>query len=373
MFTTSTIGLRTAAELLRRNVPVTLRSPVAPLHPSVCSVGAGGLWMPFHCDDPRTDRWALETLHELWAIGKDTSNQLVEIMPAILLRPNNADTTSVTSDTDVTYPDNDKLPGWTKDARLEFQQLTVEMLSWQNIVTKLRIPTEEELKQAGYMHAWMFRTPIVDAPRMLEALLEEVTHHPESDVDVETGEYYESVEQMQEVAKSLDCNVVINCTGLGSKELCGDDQLVGGRGVLLQLERQDCPRQPLLQGMEKDAIVMTDSPPWGSDAEPCYMIPRGDIIAIGGTYLEGDTHPEVRDSERATLLKNAKFLGVDIANAKVRGEWAGFRPARPTTRCEEEMLGSNDVRVIHSYGHGGSGWTVNVGTAKEVADILLLR
>lgn len=335
--------------------------------------------MPFHCDDPRTDRWALETLHELWAIGKDASNsssksRLVEIMPAILLLRNNADTVSVTSDTDVTYPDNDKLPGWTKDARLEFQQLTVEMLSWQNTVTKLRIPTEEQLKQAGYMHAWMFQTPIVDAPRMLEVLLEEVTQHPDSNVEVETGEYYESVEHMQEVAKSLGCDAVINCSGLGSKELCGDSQLIGGRGVLLQLERQDCPRQPLLHNLEKDAILLTDSPPWGSETEPCYMIPRGDIIAIGGTYLEGDTYPEVRDSERATLLQNAKLLGVDMANAKIRGEWAGFRPARPTTRCEEEVTGDggpNAVRVIHSYGHGGSGWTVNVGAAKEVADILL--
>ena len=29
-------------------------------------MGAGGLWMPFHCDDPRTGRWAAETLDELF-------------------------------------------------------------------------------------------------------------------------------------------------------------------------------------------------------------------------------------------------------------------------------------------------------------------
>ena len=145
---------------------------MSPLHPSVAAVGAGGLWMPYHCDDSRTDRWALETLDELWTIAKqqqqDSSNRLVEILPAIVLHSNNDHVTSQTKDTQVTYPDTSKLPAWTQDARLEFQQLTVEMLAWQNIVLKLKIPTEQALKQAGYWHMWMFQTPIVDSPKMLQ-------------------------------------------------------------------------------------------------------------------------------------------------------------------------------------------------------------
>jgi D-amino-acid oxidase len=167
------LGLRTAVELLRRKIPVTVRSPVSPLHQSVCSMGAGGLWMPYHCDDKRTDRWAHETLDELWGLGEDNNNDTVEIMPAIVLLNNNRDLVSQTADTEVTYPDNEKLPTWSKDTRLQFQQLTVEMLSWQNTVKKLRIPSEEELKQAGYWHAWMFQTPIVDAPKMLQVSTDE--------------------------------------------------------------------------------------------------------------------------------------------------------------------------------------------------------
>ena len=129
--------------------------------------------MPFHCDDSRTDRWAWETLDELWDLGQKKS-PLVEIMTAIMLHNNNEHVTSQTSDTKVTYPDIAKLPSWTQDARLEFQQLTVEMLSWQNTVNRLRIPTEEELKKAGYWHAWMFQTPIVDSPKMLEVRMDEV-------------------------------------------------------------------------------------------------------------------------------------------------------------------------------------------------------
>jgi len=200
--------------------------------------------------------------------------------------------------------------------------------------------------------------------------LEEVDQQPESNIDVETGEYYQSLEEMQALAKILECDTLINCTGMGSKALVKDPNMVGARGVLLQLDRNNCPRREALEGMTKDAIIIADSPPWGSDTEPAYMIPRGDIIAVGGTYLEGDAHPYLRDSERTRLLNNAQLLGVDVANAPVVGEWTGFRPSRPTVRCEEEKS-STGVRTIHNYGHGGSGWTVNVGAAKEVANILL--
>ena len=59
------------------------------------------------------------------------------------------------------------LPKWTQDPRLSFQQLTMEMLSLQNEVLKLRIPSKVELTEAGYMYGWLFYPPIVDVPRML--------------------------------------------------------------------------------------------------------------------------------------------------------------------------------------------------------------
>lgn len=206
----------------------------------------------------------------------------------------------------------------------------------------------------------------------IQALLKEVMEHPDSDVNVETGEYYESVEQLEEVAQSLNCDTVINCTGLGSQKLCGDKDLVGARGVLLHFDRNNCPRRPSISNMEKDAIIMTDFPPWGTETHPAYVIPRGDIIAVGGTYLEGDSHPELREQERQKIMQNALDMGIDITRAPIIGEWTGYRPYRPVVCCEEEPRTSGSkVRVIHNYGHGGSGWTVNVGAAKEVANILL--
>ena len=192
-----TIGLRTCIELLKQPEikGVVLRSPVSPIHPSVCSMGAGGLWMPYHVgggdENSRVTKWSQQTFEELWNIAMkkekyvDTSSSssqslpLVEIMTAIQLHTSNENITSVTNDTNVTYLDKNKLPYWINsidETKLQFQQLTIEMLYWQNIVTKLKLPTrtQEELMNAGYNHAYMFQTPIVNTPLMLKVTFKNI-------------------------------------------------------------------------------------------------------------------------------------------------------------------------------------------------------
>jgi hypothetical protein len=138
--------------------------------------------MPYHCDDFRVNQWAMETFDELWqevaasstsTTGDDDDDSLpvVEVVHAVVLqRQHNGPTVSdfISDNYKSGLGGNSPLPEWTKDPRLEFQHLTVEMLSWQNQIYKLRIPSEKELVQMGYLHAWLFRAPIVDAPRKLE-------------------------------------------------------------------------------------------------------------------------------------------------------------------------------------------------------------
>jgi D-amino-acid oxidase len=128
--------------------------------------------MPFHCDDPRTDRWALETLDELLSVhDPKSSSPHVEQVPTVVLKrnhhgPNMGDFLS--DDYKSGTGANSPLPSWSTDRRLDFQHLTVEMLCWQNRVHRLKLPTQDELTAAGYKHAWLFRPPVVDCPKMLE-------------------------------------------------------------------------------------------------------------------------------------------------------------------------------------------------------------
>lgn len=336
--------------------------------------------MPFRNNDARTDRWALETLDELLSI--EDSN-LVEIVPAVVLLREHGGPT-VADFASHAYPkerggrtETTKFPNWSKDARLNFQHLTVEMLAWQNMAHQLRLPPEQELKEAGYLHAWLFWTPIVNAPNMLQHLLDQIVQQ-QADVDVETNQVYANMEEMCADALDLGCDVVFNCTGLGARALCDDEaDLTGGRGVTLQYNRATVVRRlPVRESPygdnRHDAVIMADEPPWGSETEPCYMIPRGDKIVVGGSFLKGDTEISVRDEERARLVRNASLLGIDTTQSSPVAEWTGFRPYRSTVRCEiDRRFSTKDLTVIHNYGHGGSGWTINAGTARDAVNLIL--
>lgn len=226
----------------------------------------------------------------------------------------------------------------------------------------------------------------------IQSMLQEVEVSSLADVNVDTGHYYQSMEEMIEQAKLLGCTGLINCTGLGSSKLCNDAQLIGARGILLHYDRDTCIRTtncennigeilPQEQGREYDANILTEDEPWGSSEFPCYMIVRGKKIVIGGSYLEYDQENMIRrPKEYQHLIRNATNLGIDPMKNKPISEWTGFRPYRPISRCEVDTghdydnninNNGNNVRVVHSYGYGGSGWTVFVGCAKEASDLVL--
>jgi len=324
--------------------------------------------MPFHCDDDRTDKWSFETLNEILKFESEKSSPvdrpLVEMLPAISFRRDS----------------NSKVPEWARDAsseKLGFRYIAIERLYEESKLRGFRLPKREIMDEAGYSHAWLFHTPIIDSPRMLTHMLEEIKSNQLTKlVDVETGKFYLNLNEMIDEAKNLGCDILVNCTGLGSQKLCNDNTMIGARGVLRQYDRQsciwdghheesDCDTNVSLQ----DSVVMIESPPFGSETHPCYMIPRGDIIAVGGTYLEGDGEANVRSEERKQILENARVMGINTEKSNPIGNWVGYRPYRPSVRLEHDGNFSfrQEVKVVHNYGAGGSGWTIYYGAAREAS------
>jgi D-amino-acid oxidase len=368
------IGLRTALELLKRKIPVVLKSKHHPLNPKTCSMGAGGLWMPYKCDDRRVDAWAKETLDEL--LNESKHNKAVEIVPTVFLTKKH---TGDTVDNFAHFNKNDYkdgtnlksiLPEWSKDPRISFQHVSIEMLAWQNNVFKMRIPSQEVLLKAGYTNAWFFKPPIVDAPRMLSDMLKEIESNPlTNDVDVEMENPYASTEEVIDDAKKHGCDSIINCTGLGAATICNDEKLFSGRGVLLSYDRE-CSRLNDNDGnFINDAAILTEEG-WGTTNDPVYIIPRGDKLLIGGSFYEGDTEDTLRDTERKRLQDNALLMGISPKSKPV-SEWAGMRPCREEVRLElDENSPINGPKIVHCYGHGGSGWTTFVGCARAAVNLL---
>ena len=143
-------------------------------------------------------------------------------------------------------------------------------------------------------------------------------------------------------------DAVINCSGLGAKTLCNDEQIFPVRGQVLLLE----PGYP-------DSIFLDNQ-------TPTYIVPRKDATIIGGTYEEHICDDITEPETLKILLEKAGKVFEELKNRKIIGSWAGLRPFRETVRLEREPY----KNMIHNYGHGGSGFTLAFGCAEAVKDLI---
>jgi D-amino-acid oxidase len=148
---------------------------------------------------------------------------------------------------------------------------------------------------------------------------------------------------------SLD-NWMINCTGLGARELCGDQGLHPMRGQILRAEKMNIPS--FADPIRKGALT--------------YIINRSQDSIIGGTDYEDDWNEEQDPKDTQLILGRLKSFGIQ-SRPQVIETLVGLRPKRKAVRFEfdEEF-----PQIFHNYGHGGAGFTVAWGCALELAEIL---
>lgn len=143
-------------------------------------------------------------------------------------------------------------------------------------------------------------------------------------------------------------DIVINCTGLGSRKLCNDETIIPVRGQVGLIETK------------------TDMPVYLDNEMPLYIVPRKDAMIIGGTYEENIFEETTEPTTIERLLNAAYLVFPELRQQKIIGSWAGLRPYRNEVRTEHEA-GTN---IIHNYGHGGSGFTLAFGCAEEVMHLV---
>jgi len=144
-------------------------------------------------------------------------------------------------------------------------------------------------------------------------------------------------------ALARDFDVVVNCTGLGARELCGDARLHPGRGVVLATPNPGITRH----AVELRGETLT------------YVLSRTHDIVLGGTDDESESR-EVPPALAAAIYARCAALVPRLPREFATS--VGFRPLRDAVRLERER-GTN---IVHNYGHGGAGFTVSWGCAREV-------
>jgi D-amino-acid oxidase len=83
--------------------------------------------------------------------------------------------------------------------------------------------------------------------------------------------------------------VIVNCTGLGSNALFGDQELMPIKGQLAIILPQP----------EVDYIMIQGD---------YYMFPRSDGIVLGGTHDRGEWSPAVDAAVTARILENHRAI-----------------------------------------------------------------
>ena len=100
-----------------------------------------------------------------------------------------------------------------------------------------------------------------------------------------------------------------------------------------------------------------------------YVLPRPDVVVLGGTAEPGDRDLRPREATTRDILERTRRLQPQLEGAEVVGSAVGLRPARPSVRLERETM-SDGRPLVHDYGHGGSGFTLSWGCADEVAALV---
>jgi D-amino-acid oxidase len=202
-------------------------------------------------------------------------------------------------------------------------------------------PARADELPSGYAHGWVARVPFVRMPTYLAAL--------EAWFQRLGGRFVQGhVRALEDLAPQ--CDVAVNCVGLGARELCQDWRMRPIRGQIARLRNPGVERA-LLDDRTARAVA--------------YVIPFRDVVIAGGTAEEGVWSLGCDPLQEQDILAKAAALEPRLVGPEVVARAVGLRPGRDAVRLEEERLGG--LRVVHNYGHGGSGVTLSWGCADEVA------
>ena len=153
-----------------------------------------------------------------------------------------------------------------------------------------------------------------------------------------------------------DYDIVVNCTGLGARELVGDSSLYPVRGQLLELGGVNMKAAYHVNELGREHIT--------------YTIPRLGSVILGGSAESHNWSTDVNAEQTESIYRRCVEMCPQLAGSKVVRTWAGLRPARPTVRVEVDSEFGGESLLLHNYGHGGHGFTLSWGCATDITEMI---
>jgi D-amino-acid oxidase len=199
----------------------------------------------------------------------------------------------------------------------------------------------------GLAAGWRVVAPVLDMPAYLRYLRRRAEA---AGVQIEVRRLASLAEAGRNSSARADsaAPVVVNCTGIGARELVGDPGVIPVRGQIVVVENPGITEFLVVEG---DPVT--------------YFFPQGGTVILGGTAEVGDDNTEPDPDTAKAIVERCVRLEPLLAGARIVGHRVGLRPTRSTVRLEREG------RVIHNYGHGGAGITISWACARQVTAMLV--
>lgn len=298
------VGLSTGIRLAEEGLGVRVYAA-----DSRASAAAGAIWDPLYAEHPSTRRWAARTYDQLFQMA-DKHTAGVRLVPGL-----------EASRTTSRAPDLTRgLPG--------FRECTLAELP------------------DGFASGWRFTAPIVDMPVYLDHL---ETRLREAGGEIETRRLHSLDEGLADAA------VLVNCSGMGARELVPDREMQPVKGQLVAV------RNP---GVTDFFIEQSDG-----IRESTYFLPHGDILLLGGSAQPGNEGLEPDAAVAQAIVDRCSRIVPALKEVDVLGHRVGIRPHRPQVRLEHVAVSGG--HVVHNYGHSGSGVSLSWGCADDVLDLVI--
>ncbi len=218
---------------------------------------------------------------------------------------------------------------------------------WVTAVEDFRHASREELPP-GYPDGYTFEVPVIDTLVYLDYLIHTFQGRKGQIVQ-------RAITSLAEAFAQSD--IVVNCAGLGARELVEDYDLRPAKGQVVRIKHNGFRR-----------VLVDEEGPNGL----AYIVPRTHDIVLGGTYEEQNESLEVDPDETQAIVRRCANLAPEfsvVPPEDIVSVVCGLRPVRSTVRVEAERI-SPDRLLVHNYGHGGAGITLSWGCATEVVRLI---
>jgi len=325
------IGTTSALRLKARWPTLQVRVVAEKLSPDTTSDIAAGWWEPHLDPDTPAElvvRWSGETYNLLSSLSR--GKVVEELGEKLSQQMTNA--VRMMAELEV-----DSQPGFLQPP-------------WSSLVAAYRQLSKTDLEKLGlwdeglHSHSYLSYTlePSVALPLMYTWLRER-------GVTVETRKL-ETLEELE-----AEADLVVNCCGLGAADLVNDKDMVPIAGHVLRVEA------PWV------GSVLIDS----REDSWAYLIPNRDSLVLGSVDTRGRWDTCVREGDRELILARCNRLAPGVAEARLVREAVGLRPCRRGgVRLSQGSDIGSGLKVVHNYGHGGSGVTLSWGCAGQVVSIV---